>query len=89
LFRYGLAILLFAIVIPATVSRIARSVGPFAATALAFVAGLAYGIAKSEDTWSGQASPKTVTFVLACAFILAAYAAVCLGVARIVGRKGA
>ena len=87
--RYGLAILLCAIVIPATVSRIARWVGPFGATALAFLVGLAYGMAKSEDTWFGKASPKTVTFVLACAFILAAYAAVCLGVARIVSRKGA
>jgi len=89
LFKYGLAILLFGIVIPATVSHIARWIGSFGAIVFAFALGLAYGAVKSADTWSGEASAKALTFALACAFIPAAYTALCLGVARLVARKSA
>jgi len=87
LFKYGLAILVFAIVIPMTVRHIARWVGFTGAVALAFAVGLAYGVIKSQDTWFGQGSATSLTFVLACAFILAAYAALCLTVARFLTRK--
>jgi len=70
-----------------TVTHIARRIGVLGAIALAFAIGLVYGAAKSQDTWFGQASPKSHIFVLASALILAAYAALCLGVARI-ARKG-
>jgi hypothetical protein len=71
-----LIIVVFGIVVPFFIFKLGRLIGFAPLLALAFLAGLGYGVVKAEYPWVANGALGNIAFMAASAFILVLYAAV-------------
>jgi hypothetical protein len=78
------AIVLFGLIIPFAVYRLARRLGLRLLIALALAVGLGYGALKSDEPWSGQGLVENVALMLASAVVVVLYIGLSVGAAGLV-----
>ena len=82
----ALILVLFGVLVPFFIFRLARSIGFAPLLALAVFIGLAYGAVKAEHPWYGSGIVGNATLMAASALILMAYVALSYGGTSLVVR---
>jgi hypothetical protein len=82
----ALIIVIFGVVVPFFIFRLARWIGLKLFLALTVFIGLAYGAVKAEYPWRGNGILGNATLMTASALVLVTYAALSYGGARLIVR---